>query len=90
MAMAEMSWPNGWAPNLMIAASQTGNRISEHPESAASELLRLQHNLPEIITQLHSLEQELLKMPDNGKGFGLASVQQAEAVRKSIAHLTTR
>jgi len=33
------------------------------------------------------MEQEVLKMPDNGEGFGSDLGEQAEAIRKSIAHL---
>jgi alpha-glucosidase (family GH31 glycosyl hydrolase) len=87
MAMAEMSWPNGWAPDVMLDAAQTGNRISLHPETAAHELERLNRNLPEISVQLEALAQELQKMPDNGEGFGFTPQQQLSAVRKAIAHL---
>jgi hypothetical protein len=61
-----------------------------HPETAVQELQRLQGNLPRITTQLQALEQELLKMPDNGEGFGFGPAEQAAAVRKAIAQLGTR
>ncbi|MGI9103063.1 MAG: TIM-barrel domain-containing protein [Terriglobales bacterium] len=90
MALAEMSWPNGWAPDVMLDAVQTGNRISLHPETAYQELERLESNLPEVITQLQDLEAELLKMPDNGQGFGFGPREQLAAVRRAMAHLAAK
>jgi hypothetical protein len=90
MAMAEMSWPNGWAPDVMLDAAQTGNRIGLHPESAAQELERLQRNLPEISKQLQALAQELLTVKSNREGFGMTPQQQVEVVRKAIAHLAAK
>jgi alpha-glucosidase len=87
MAMAEMAWPNGWAPDVMLDAAQTGNRITLHPENAARELERLNHNLPEIAVQLEALAREISKMPDNGEGYGFTPQQQLGAVKKAIAHL---
>jgi hypothetical protein len=87
MVMAEKAWPNGWAPDVMLDAAQTGNRISLHPETTTLELERLQHNLPEIITQLEALAEELLSMPDNGEGFGFTPREQLAAIRKAIAHI---
>jgi len=87
MVMAEKAWPNGWAPDVMLDAAQTGNRISLHPETTALELERLQHNLPEITTQLEALAEELLRMPDNGEGFGFTPREQLAAIRKAIAHI---
>jgi hypothetical protein len=87
MAMAEMAWPNGWAPDVMLDAAQTGNRITLHPENAARELGRLNHNLPEIAVQLEALAREISKMPDNGEGYGFTAQQQLGAVRKAIGHL---
>lgn len=89
MAMAENSWPNGWAPDIMLDTAQTGNRISLHPENALQELERLDSNLPEVIAQLEKLAEELSKMPDNGEGYGFGPQDQVAAVRKAIAHLAT-
>jgi alpha-glucosidase len=87
MAMAEMSWPNGWAPDVMIHAAQTGNRIALKPATAVEELERLQHDLPEITARLQALAQELLTMKDNGEGFGFTPQEQRAYVLKAIAHL---
>ena len=87
MALVEESWPNGWAPNVMLDAAQTGNRISLHPENAAQELERLHQNLPEITAQLEALAQEMTKHTDNREGFGLTPEQQISVVRKAIAYL---
>jgi alpha-glucosidase len=87
MAMAEMSWPNGWAPDVMLDAAQTGNRIGLHPETAAQELERLQRNLPEITARLEALARELLTIKDNGEGYGMTPQQQLTVVRKAVAHL---
>ncbi len=87
MAMAEEAWPNGWAPDVMLDAAQTGNRITLKPASAVQELERLNRNLPEIAVQLEALAQELQKIHDNGEGFGLTPQQQLATVRRAIAHL---
>ena len=87
MAMTEMSWPNGWAPDVMLEAAQTGNRIGLHPETAAQELERLQRNLPEIKARLEALARELLTIKDNGEGYGMTPQQQLTVVRQAIAHV---
>ena len=87
MAMAEQSWPNGWAPDVMLDAAQTGNRITLKPASAVLELERLNRDLSEIAVQLEALAQELQTMHDNGEGFGLTPQQQLATVRRAIAHL---
>ncbi|MGZ4818274.1 MAG: DUF5110 domain-containing protein, partial [Terriglobales bacterium] len=87
MAMTEMSWPNGWAPDVMLEAAQTGNRIGLHPETAAQELERLQRNLSEIKARLEALARELLTIKDNGEGYGMTPQQQLTVVRQAIAHV---
>jgi hypothetical protein len=48
-------------------------------------------NLPLLPCRLQlPLAQELLKLPDNGEGFGFTPREQLAAVRKAIAHLAAR
>ena len=32
------AWPNDWAPDVLVDAEQTGNRLSIHPENMGAEL----------------------------------------------------
>jgi alpha-glucosidase len=62
MPMINNHWPAEWSPEAMIAATQTGNRISLRPESTAGELRTLFDSYPAILEAVKSLE-----IPDTTK-----------------------
>jgi hypothetical protein len=54
-----VTWPAAGAPNLLIDAMQTGDRIGYHPETAFAEVSGLSaklHSLSEIIVAMHATE----------------------------------
>lgn len=55
MHTLEQAWPKGWAPDLLIDAAQTGERIRLKPDTALTELERLEKNLPVIREQIQQL-----------------------------------
>lgn len=56
MPLLNSLWPKEWSPQILIAAAQTGNRITLKPESALEELQNLERNFPEVIRQIRSLQ----------------------------------
>ena len=53
------SWPEGWTPDSLVDAMQTGDRITYHPETAYNELSafwKTLASLPEQIRSLHDRE----------------------------------
>jgi alpha-glucosidase (family GH31 glycosyl hydrolase) len=90
MALSERTWPNGWAPDAILDALQTGNRISLNPQSALQQVQNLHAASPEITRQL----QTLLSNLDSGHakfddlvGVGTTMQQQREAVKRALAHI---
>jgi hypothetical protein len=55
MHVLEKAWPHGWAPDLLIDAAETGERIRLKPETALAELQRLERNLPLIREEIRKL-----------------------------------
>jgi len=54
------SWPEGWTPDAVTVAMQTGDRITYHPETASNELTRFSEEiaaLPKQIEEMHAIEQ---------------------------------
>jgi alpha-glucosidase len=54
------SWPEGWTPNEVVDAMQTGDRITYHPETALTELTSFAQKvaaLPKQIEDMHAIEQ---------------------------------
>jgi hypothetical protein len=49
------TWPTGWAPDDLIDAMQTGDRISYKPSTAPSELARFHQRLPQAIDEVLAL-----------------------------------
>ncbi|HJT16583.1 MAG TPA: TIM-barrel domain-containing protein [Thermoanaerobaculia bacterium] len=41
MEILDASWPNGWSPDIVIDAAQTGRRITLQPSTARAELEKL-------------------------------------------------
>jgi alpha-glucosidase (family GH31 glycosyl hydrolase) len=56
MAILSGSWPRGWAPDNLIEAAQTGDRISYQPATALEELRTLQSKIPEIVQAISAME----------------------------------
>jgi alpha-glucosidase (family GH31 glycosyl hydrolase) len=56
-------WPAGWAPDALIDAMQTGDRIAYYPKTSAKELARLEETiagLPKLIDDLRTTEDSLM------------------------------
>jgi alpha-glucosidase (family GH31 glycosyl hydrolase) len=54
-----VNWPVAWSPDALIAAMQTGDRLSYHPETAFDELSDLQPKLAalhSVIESMHATE----------------------------------
>jgi alpha-glucosidase (family GH31 glycosyl hydrolase) len=54
------TWPEGWAPDGLVAAMQTADRVGYHPETAFDELSSLPGKLaalPKEITDMHATEE---------------------------------
>jgi len=52
MTLLNTTWPQGWTPDVLIEALQTGNRIGLKPATALEELQKLQRLLPEVVKQV--------------------------------------
>ena len=53
------AWPVSWSPDELISAMQTGDRITDHPETAFAEISALPaklSRLPKAIEDLHATE----------------------------------
>ena len=55
MAQINTSWPEEWSPEVLIHASQTGNRMGVDPGQASLEVKQLRAGIPEIETQIQAL-----------------------------------
>jgi alpha-glucosidase len=73
------TWPIGWSPDDLIDAMQTGDRLSYHPELAATQIPQLYATLPKVLASIDDLEKnfseqerqalaERLKQEFQGKG----------------------
>jgi len=56
MTILNSTWPKGWSPDVLIEAAQTGDRIKIDPESALTELEKLEHQMPEVITAMRQMD----------------------------------
>ena len=54
----EASWPKGWAPDSLLEAAQTGRRITLHPETALSELQKLDQGWQGMLDAIEGLDVE--------------------------------
>lgn len=50
------TWPQGWSPDSLLEAVQTGNRISLRPETALVELEKLHRALPALREEIRKLD----------------------------------
>ena len=88
MALTERTWPNGWSPDVLLSAAQTGNRMTLFPNTALEEVRKLRQSESEIEQQLKTLLNDLSAAnarADNGAGASLED--QKNAVRRAIAHI---
>src|SRR5205823_8325193 len=56
MDILNTSWPNGWSPDILIEAAQTGRRITLQPSTARQELERLQREMPAIVDAISKMD----------------------------------
>ncbi|HZU23022.1 MAG TPA: TIM-barrel domain-containing protein, partial [Terriglobales bacterium] len=56
MDVLNTTWPQEWSPDELVAAYQTGNRITLHPEAAATELKKLHDATPAIVERIHAMK----------------------------------
>jgi hypothetical protein len=49
------TWPIAWAPDELIDAMQTGDRLTYHPEQAGDQLTHLHTVLPQAIAKVNEL-----------------------------------
>ncbi|HLX12376.1 MAG TPA: TIM-barrel domain-containing protein [Bacteroidota bacterium] len=56
MQVLDGQWPKEWAPDTLMHAEQTGNRIEINPSSALKELQDFHASLPEILRTVRSLD----------------------------------
>ena len=65
------TWPNGWSPEDLIAASQTGDRLSYHPQTAADEMARFAAAYRSAVSSVDALAQRAASAgPATKKVFG--------------------
>lgn len=53
------AWPEGWTPDVVIDAMQTGDRVTDHPQTALTEIAGFRSKLaalPKAIEAMHALE----------------------------------
>jgi len=55
MHMLEDTWPQGWAPDDLLGAAQTGRRMSLQPATAVEELRKLNQSWPDILKTIEGL-----------------------------------
>jgi alpha-glucosidase len=53
MSVLNQSWPQGWSPDALVAAAQTGRRITLKPHTAPSELQNLREDAPRVRHEIY-------------------------------------
>lgn len=56
MPLLNSTWPKEWSPDILVKATQTGNRIGINPANAEKELVELRRELPEVLKQIGALD----------------------------------
>lgn len=51
------SWPQGWSPDSVIEALQTGDRIRLNPTAALEELQKFHALLPQVVTDIQNMKE---------------------------------
>jgi len=56
MEILDTTWPNGWSPDILIEAAQTGRRITLQPSTARAELEKLERDMPAIVDAIAKMD----------------------------------
>jgi alpha-glucosidase (family GH31 glycosyl hydrolase) len=56
MDILNTSWPDGWSPDILIEAAQTGRRMTLDPSTAKEELEKLQGDMPAIVDSIAKMD----------------------------------
>ena len=56
MSMLDTSWPNGWSPDIVIDAAQSGHRMTLQPSTALQEMQKLKSEMPAIIDAIGKMD----------------------------------
>ena len=56
MEILDTSWPNGWSPDIVIDAAQTGRRITLRPSTARAEIDKLEGETPAIVDAIMKMD----------------------------------
>ena len=55
MDVLNATWPQEWSPDELVAAYQTGNRITLKPETCLEELKKLHDEMPAIVERIRGM-----------------------------------
>jgi alpha-glucosidase len=54
----EHTWPQGWAPDVLLEGAQTGDRLTFKPETAASELGKLDAEIAQAMKEIEAMRSD--------------------------------
>jgi alpha-glucosidase len=54
MGVLNHSWPQGWSPDALVAAAQTGRRITLQPATADEELQKLRGRFSDVLKAIYT------------------------------------
>lgn len=80
------AWPEGWSPDALIDAMQTGDRMTYHPETALGELSSFRAKLPGLRQKIEAM-QAIESSPEfqvaaKANLFGLKSTSNEDPIRR--------
>jgi alpha-glucosidase (family GH31 glycosyl hydrolase) len=56
MQILDLTWPRGWAPDILLDAAQCGHRVTLKPETAFSEYQKLVREWPDIVKAVDRMD----------------------------------
>jgi hypothetical protein len=56
MHTLENTWEQGWAPDILLDATQSGHRVTIDPKNAEAEYKKLAREWPDIIKAIDTLD----------------------------------
>jgi alpha-glucosidase len=68
----EHTWPQGWAPDVLLEGSQTGDRLTYKPETAGAELGKLDAEIAQSLKEIEAMRSD---------------EKIGDMARKALAHL---
>jgi hypothetical protein len=71
-AILEHTWPDGWAPDVVLEGAQTGDRLTYKPETAPAELAKLDSEIAQAMKEIEEMR---------------ANEKVGDMARKALAHL---